>query len=56
MIFSLSSDINNLDMVENIVSTYKDFLNDTSSFVNNKFSKILPSESELSDDKRESLR
>ena len=53
MLSSLSNETNNLDMVENIVVTYKDFLNENISFLNNdRFSKVTPSKSELSDDKK----
>tara|TARA_B100001094_G_scaffold118238_1_gene114006 strand:+ start:1384 stop:1953 length:570 start_codon:yes stop_codon:yes gene_type:complete len=56
MLSSLSNETNNLDMVENIVATYKDFLNENISFLNNdKFSKVTPSKSELSDDKKKEV-
>ena len=56
MLSSLSNETNNLDMVENIVVTYKDFLNGNISFLNNdRFSKVTPSKSELSDDKKKEV-
>ena len=56
MLSSLSNETNNLDMVENIVVTYKDFLNENISFLNNdRFSKVTPSKSELSDDKKKEV-
>ena len=56
MLSSLSNETNNLDMVENIVVTYKDFLNENIPFLNNdRFSKVTPSKSELSDDKKKEV-
>ena len=56
MLSSLSNETNNLDMVENIVATYKDFLNENISFLNdNRFSKVTPSKSKLSDDKKKEV-